>query len=335
MRILQLGFFLGLLLAWQASLTSAAHGQLDDPRWPSRIIPPDEREERDADGRFKPPVVSAVCMQPGGPLLATTGDDHYLRVWNMEEGALLARLEGHTDWVRALAFSPDGKILASAGNDRTILFWNTQTLERIGTFAEREAAIAAIAYSPDGTRLATVGFEDKLRIYDTATGEVSLELACPCNDMRTLVYSADGSLLAAGGRSGVIRVWRTADGSELHSREAHRQRIRALTFSPDGLQLASCSEDRTVQIWNVGGDGTAAGLPQRGSKAQAIAFVGAGKLAVGGSDNTIRLWDRATKTEIDQLVGHTGSVAALAHRGARLVSGSYDTTVRVWTVTFP
>jgi WD40 repeat protein len=153
--------------------------------------------------------------------------------------------------------------------------------------------------------------------------------------MRTLAYSPDGSLLAAGGRSGVIRVWNTADGGEVQSRAAHRQRIRALAFSPDGLQLVSCSEDRTVQIWHVVGDGAVTSLPQQGSKAQSIAFVGPGKLAVGGSDNAIRLWDLATKIEIDQLVGHTGSVAALAHRDNRLVSGSYDTSVRVWTVAFP
>jgi WD40 repeat protein len=325
-------FSFGLAVCVVAFAAGFVRGQIDDPRWPSRIIPPDEREEKDELGRFKPPVVTAVCMQPGGPLLATTGDDHYIRVWNMEEGTLLVRLEGHADWVRTLAFSPDGKTLASAGNDRTIVLWHTETLQKIGQFAQHEAAITAIAFSPDGSRLAAVGFENMLKIYDAASGELVGQWECPCRDMRTLAYSPDGLQLAAAGRDGVIRVWNTADGRVLHDQRAHRQRVRALAWSPDGLQLVSCSEDRTVQIWNIGGDGSVAALPQRPAKVQSVAFVAAGKLAVGGSDNTIRLWDLTTKTELDKLEGHTGSIVALAHRDTRLVSGSYDTTVRVWTV---
>lgn len=323
------------LAVWAFWLSAGfATAQLDDPRWPSRIIPPDAEEERDAEGRFKPPVVTAVCMQPGGPLLATTGDDHFIRVWNMEEGVLLARLEGHTDWVRTLAFSPDGRRLASAGNDRKIIMWNADVLEEHADFAELEAAVAAIAFSPDGRSLAVVGFDDRLRIYDTVTREVAHELACPSSDMRTVAWSPDGSLLAAAGRNGRIRVWSAADYRVLHEADAHHGRVRSLVFSPDGAQLVSCSEDRRVRIWRLAGGDDSAKLTIDAAKALALAFVGPDKLAVGGSDNTIRLWDLATDTEIDKLLGHTGSVVAMAHRDGRLVTGSYDTTVRVWSVDF-
>ena len=46
----------------------------------------------------------------------------------------------------------------------------------------------------------------------------------------------------------------------------------------------------------------------------------------------IRLWDLPTRQEKARLVGHTGSVAALAFNSKTgvLLSGSFDTTVRTW-----
>ena len=57
-------------------------------------------------------------------------------------------------------------------------------------------------------------------------------------------------------------------------------------------------------------------------------------MAVGGSDNVIRLWDLASRQEQNRLVGHTGTVAALAWDATAntLLSGGFDTTVRVWQI---
>ena len=44
----------------------------------------------------------------------------------------------------------------------------------------------------------------------------------------------------------------------------------------------------------------------------------------------IRIWDVSQRRLISQLTGHTGSVAALDANQTWLVSGSFDTTVRLW-----
>jgi WD40 repeat protein len=66
----------------------------------------------------------------------------------------------------------------------------------------------------------------------------------------------------------------------------------------------------------------------------ALVFLNNGQLATGGTDNRITIWDLYSERASSQLVGHTGTVAALAcdATGTVLVSGSYDTTLRIWNL---
>lgn len=320
-------------LASAAALGSLAYG--DRPvlagearviSWPSRVVqlPPDEDDQ-------KPPVVTAVRLHRDGKLLATAGDDHLVRVWRLDDGKLIHRLEGHADWVRTVDYSPDGKILASAGNDRQIIFWDATTGEQLDVLAVQQAAIAAIRFSHDGKLLAAAGFEDNVRLYDPDAKRIVGRLPAPCQDMRALTFSHDDELLAIGGRCGSVRLLSVRQGTVVRDIAAHRQRIRAVAFSSDGSFVASSGEDRLIHVAPVAG-GEGYHLPARPAKVLSLAFYGPQHLATAGSDNQIRLWDVAAKEEIGTLRGHTGSVAALECRDKVLVSAGYDTTVRIWDV---
>ena len=53
----------------------------------------------------------------------------------------------------------------------------------------------------------------------------------------------------------------------------------------------------------------------------------------GGGDKTVFLWDVATATTIRRFTGHAGRVEAVAFGGdgaSVVISGSYDSTVRLW-----
>lgn len=67
---------------------------------------------------------------------------------------------------------------------------------------------------------------------------------------------------------------------------------------------------------------------------QAVALDPSGKRALTASGNLVRLWDVASGTELGQFAGHAGPVQCVAFSpdGQQVVSGSQDTTVRVWQV---
>jgi WD40 repeat protein len=64
----------------------------------------------------------------------------------------------------------------------------------------------------------------------------------------------------------------------------------------------------------------------------AVAWSADGRLAIGGHDGSVRVWD-ATAATSTELTGHTGPVWAVAwSTDGRLATGSEDGSVRVWDV---
>jgi WD40 repeat protein len=294
---------------------------------PTRII---EHEAQTADDR--PPVITAVAILNGGGLVATAGDDHIVRVWSTSTGKVVHALATHADWVRTLAFSPDGQTLASAGDDKQIVLWDVNTGKEKRRMPTHERAVYSVAYSPDGLRLAAVGFENVVRLYDAAGGQLIQELEGPCADLRSVVYSPDGTQLAAAGRNGQIRVWSMPAATVALNIDGGRNRIRTLAYLPQGAQLVSAGESRTIVIWDAQSGQRHGELKPQSGKVLSMVVCGQDFIATGGSDNLVRVWNWRTQQETNRLQGHTGSVATLAFdsTSSTVISGSFDTTVRVW-----
>jgi WD40 repeat protein len=294
----------------------------------SRVIEPAAKTSNETV-----PVISAVALDTRQDRMATVGDDHLVRIWSVRDGRLLYRLPGHTDWVRAAAFRPDGLVLATAGDDRRVMLWDTTTGQRLFELSAARQSVYTLRYSPDGQRLAVAGFEDVVRVYGGPQMQLLNELVGPGMDITAVAFSPDGGQIAAAGRSGRIRVWATSSGQNLRDLEARRQ-IYALTYSPDGARLAAAGAARQVTLWDAYSGQLAGTLPERPGKILSLSFCGPNVLAAGSTDNLIRLWNVSERRELSRLKGHTGSVSALAWDAdqQRLVSGAFDTTVRVWQI---
>lgn len=275
------------------------------------------------------PVVTGVSLQNQGTLLAIVGDDHYVSLYDTTQQQFVEHLDAHTDWVRTAKFSPDGTQLATAGNDRELQIWKTGAWKSPVITQRHPEAIINCAFSANGKKLATVGFEQTLRVYDTQNGRVIQKFSCPCPDNHAVAFSKNDLYLAVGGRCGTIRVWDLTINRSTAQFKAHKKRIRSIEFTADG-KIVSAGDDQVVRVTDPLRPNAAKSLPRQASKLYSTAILNGNLLAIGGSDNLIHVWNLNDLKEVGPLKGHTGTVSCLDHSEGKLVSGSYDTRVRLW-----
>lgn len=86
----------------------------------------------------KDPGVTSVAISPDSRYVAAGSLDKIVRVWDVQTGHLLERLEGHKDSVYSVAFMPDGKTIVSGSLDKTLKLWQLGVSDGRGFAADRD-----------------------------------------------------------------------------------------------------------------------------------------------------------------------------------------------------
>ena len=276
-------------------------------------------------------VVTAIAADPRGEYLAAAGDDYKIRILRTTDLKVVRTLVEHGDIVRTLAFDPNGKQLVSAGNDGRLILWDREESFQFIREVAGSPALAEVTFAPDGSGLAAVGFDRKVFLLGKEDSKRA-SLTCVCHDLRAVRYRDDAAVLAVAGRCGTLHLFDSVT-KECSEHRLHAARIRDIVFLPSGNIVICVAEDGFVSVFD-----TAGGLPSRQfrvttGKLFAVTVLNSELVAVAGSDNVIRVIDWKQGQVVRRLEGHTGSVIALDARSGLLFSGSYDATLRRWSIT--
>ena len=194
-----------------------------------------------------------------------------------------------------------------------------------------------------GTGLATAGDDGTIRYWDVSDGTaVGQAVAAHESAVRRLVCDPDGTHLASSGEDGRVLLWRvggTTPEAELLAVDDQgwlEGWWRELAFSPDGSRLAFTSSIRTGQsslnLWQQEEDSVCE-FPILGVVQDAGFSRGGSRVAAGGEDGRITVWDAETGAQIaEQQVGDEwgGSARRLQPRWRTPRAWWDGGTVRLW-----
>jgi WD40 repeat protein len=98
--------------------------------------------------------------------------DQTFKVWDLDNGRLLAAFEGHSDWVNACVVTPDDRRLVSASRDRTLKVWDLDSGRILATFEGHTDWVNDCAMTPDGQRVVSASRDQTLKVWDLDSGRV-------------------------------------------------------------------------------------------------------------------------------------------------------------------
>lgn len=237
--------------------------------------------------------INDVAFSADGSLLATTGDDGLLRVWDPSTGALEAEVAGRGA-VWGVSFSPDGSQVAAA--------WSEQGLVRIRDLTSDAPAVEVRAdtwslgdstsFSPDGTQLAIA--HEPVIVVDTATGEQQNSFEVGPTPF-SVAWSPDGRWIASAADEPMVRITSPESPDRQLTLVGHTAPVFELDWDEVGSRLATGSRDGTARVWEVteGGSDEVAVVSARDGAIGGLALSADGDRLLTGNlaVTATRTWD--------------------------------------------
>lgn len=209
-------------------------GQVSDmqQRKPKTVTVPLELESRALVGHRK--AVQCVAFHPAHDWLASGSDDGSIRVWDIDSGACLQVLQGHSRGIQSLAWAPSGKYLgrcpccpisqvliadllintASGSSDATAKLWHDDgdSLSCIKTLIGHDDSVTCTVFSKDSQTLFTGSKDESIRVWAVKTGICNQTLSHD-DWVRCVDISPQHPFLASGYNNVLLPMFGWTDGS--------------------------------------------------------------------------------------------------------------------------
>jgi len=112
-------------------------------------------------------------------LLASGGDDHYVRLWDIQTWQCIQILHTHAAGITTpIMFNPDGTFLI-VSNDKQIAVWDVQSGQCLRTIEDQRSHPWDIALAPDGCTLVSGNEDGTIKLWNIHMGELLKTLRVP------------------------------------------------------------------------------------------------------------------------------------------------------------
>jgi eukaryotic-like serine/threonine-protein kinase len=294
----------------------------------------------------EPQPTSIACFAPKAGLVALSGADGSVRVWDLRSRIRRLHLRselhqrtGHDAAALCLDVSRDGSLLASGHADGAVRLWDLATGREVRARLRHEGLVASLAFSPDATVLASGGVDATLRLWEVRaalTGEARRELHRQPSGVTALLYAGPaGQWLVTGHSKPVLRVVDARSGRLATTLRGPEAQIHTLACTVDGRVLAAASHDRSIRVYDI--ESRQPMLQGPGGRTRpnsALAFSPDGRHLLGVAlDNAVQIWSLDSASLATTLWGQPGEsfvAVAVLEDGQQLGVALADGRIRLW-----
>jgi F-box and WD-40 domain protein 1/11 len=202
-----------------------------------------------------------------------------------------------------LCLQLDDEIAITGSSDSTLLVWDVKTWEPIRRLVKHTAGVLDVAF--DNEKIVSCSKDSTLCIWDRATGRLLEQIAAHRGPVNAVQLR--GQLVVSASGEGCARLWNLNYISRINPfTQQHEARAKAV---------------QVQEFWSK----------ERGLACIEFSDDGACVLA-GGNDMQIFKYDARSGQLLKEMKAHSNLVRSLYldEASGRIISGSYDSVIRVW-----
>jgi RNA polymerase sigma factor (sigma-70 family) len=248
-----------------------------------------------------PPWFMSAELSADGKLLATTGQDRLVRLWDTATGKELRSWPFKPHFPGALGFSHNGKTLAIADAGHTIRLLDVSTGAEVEQPAGNRSSAVRAFFTPDGRTAVTADLIDStLRWWDPQRGKLLRKQEWPAPEVAISAVASDCRTLFSWGSDQPVRTWDLATGKETRRWPANfgLSYPSALVPSPDNKTLALLYQQPDIVLADAVTGKELRRLKAHTPYPSGAAFLPEGRFLTWGPDARVRVWDLDTGREI-------------------------------------
>jgi len=187
---------------------------------------------------------TAFTYSPSGDLLATSGEDHVIKIWQHPNLNKAISLEAE-DLVYSVAFSRNEEFILGCSADNKARIWSLQSEKIIHWLTGHFDKVYTGIWTDD--KVITGSLDKSIKVWDYQRGYCLRTIFCysGCTSSAAL----DKTIVVSGHQDGSLRLWDSRNGDAcMRNLTHHTNSITSVSISPDNRYILTNSRDNSLCV---------------------------------------------------------------------------------------
>eukprot|EP00698_Gefionella_okellyi_P020537 TRINITY_DN6458_c0_g1_i1.p1 TRINITY_DN6458_c0_g1~~TRINITY_DN6458_c0_g1_i1.p1 ORF type:complete len:1530 (+),score=223.92 TRINITY_DN6458_c0_g1_i1:222-4592(+) len=203
-------------------------------------------ESTSAPSRFP----SAATMSHDGRLAFIGYNNGLLQLVDLEDAAIVASWQAHSDTIVCVTLSDNGIVGLSAGTDHVVRAWNVTTGVLLHELAAHSAPVRCMAVSPDG-RCAITGADDHTaRVWSLTTAEEWYTLHGHADSVVFVMLTAD-NLAYTASLDGTLKWWSVPPPQQIVRGSLILRAPGVVALCSSQNRAVTAHTDLSLRVWST------------------------------------------------------------------------------------